>query len=263
MGYGDVDDAIGDVRDRWREEPAAALRKALEADPAVAQWRDGPRRRRFATAVVYRHVPASLYLDFVEIAIDQYVDNRRYVEVEYADVVEDPYVAPGAFLNELFAARGIEYRFTERGRAEWHGDEGVYDEVVRPALDALADGRLDGPREEFEAGLRHLRRGTPKDREDAIEEAGKSVESAMKVLLAGHGVERVGNETAEPLWNLLRENEIVPPKTKDAILSTSRLRNEYGAHGQGIEVREIPTGIPELAVSTAAASIAYLAGLLP
>jgi hypothetical protein len=64
------------------------------------------------------------------------------------------------------------------------------------------------------------------------------------------------------LWNLLRDNGIVPPKTKDAILSTSRLRNEYGGHGQGQQVREIPDGIPELAVRNAASAIAYLGSLL-
>jgi hypothetical protein len=167
------------------------------------------------------------------------------------------------YLNELFAARGIGYRFDENGRAQWYGDAGAYVEVVRPALDALEDERLAGCRQEFGAALGHLRAGTPKDHEDAIEEASKAVESAMKVVLTGHQVQRTGNETAEPLWNLLRDNDIVPPKTKDAILSTSRLRNEYGGHGQGEDVREIPDGIPALTVRAAAAAITYLAARLP
>jgi hypothetical protein len=84
----------------------------------------------------------------------------------------------------------------------------------------------------------------------------------MKVLLAERGIQRTGNETAEPLWNLLRDNNIVPTKTKDAILAASRLRNEYGGHGQGEEIRQIPEGIPELTVRAAAAAIAYVGGVL-
>jgi hypothetical protein len=127
----------------------------------------------------------------------------------------------------------------------------------------LEDSRLDGCRQEFEAALGHLRSGTPKDYEDAIEEAGKAVESAMKVALDAHSVVRSGSETAEPLWNLLRDSGITAPKTKDAILSTSRVRNEYGGHGQGQHVRQIPGGITELAVRAAASAIAYLGSLLP
>jgi hypothetical protein len=77
-------------------------------------------------------------------------------------------------------------------------------------------------RDEFGAALRHLRVGTPKDEEDAVEEAGKAVESMMKVVLNEHDVARTRTETAEPLWNLLRENGIAPPKTKSAILAASQ-----------------------------------------
>jgi hypothetical protein len=263
FGYGSVDDIGGDIRDRWGEDAYNGFYRDLQNDPEVSRWHHAKRQRQAAAAVAYRHVPEPLYLDYVEIAVEKYTDDRAIIDPGYVEYVENPLIAPVTYLNELFAARGIDYRFSEDGKAEWHGDEGGYHEVIRPALDALADERLAACRQEFDAALDHLRRGTAKDREDAIEEAGKAVESAMKVLLAAHGIQRDGNETAEPLWNLLRENEIVPPKTKDAILSASRLRNEYGGHGAGEEIRNIPNGIPELAVRDAAVAIAYLAGLLP
>jgi Domain of unknown function (DUF7014) len=263
IGYGDVTDVEADVRDRWGENTATLLRRDLEDDPFVSQWNYGPRRQAAATAIVQRHVPAPLYLDYVERAIEAYVRERAVSAIDYLDdIIDDPRGAVVQYLNGLVATRRIDYRFDENGRARWHGDEGAYSEIIRPALDALDDDRLAGPRQEFESALGHLRAGTPKDQE-AIEEAGKAVESAMKVLLAERQVSRSGNETAEPLWNLLRDNSIVPPKTKDAILSTSRLRNEYGGHGQGAEIREIPEGIPALAVRSAAAAITYLAELLP
>jgi hypothetical protein len=262
-GYGTAIDVAADVRDRWGEDAQALLARDLEDDSEILRYPDERNQRAAFTAAVYRHVPAPFYLTYLEIAIEKYARDRAIAEAEHAHIIEDSRIAPVGYLNQLFATRRIDYRFDENGRARWHGDEGAYVEIVGPALDALDDDRLAGSRQEFESALGHLRAGTPKDQEDAIEEAGKAVESAMKVLLAEHQVPRPGNETAEPLWNLLRDNSIVPPKTKDAILSTSRLRNEYGGHGQGAEIREIPAGIPALAVRSAAAAIAYLAEPLP
>lgn len=262
-GYGNVDHVASDVADRWGEDAGVALYERLNEDPDVDQWNHGRRRQAVATTVVYLYMPEPLYLDYLEEAVGKYADDRMYVEPEYAGYAEDPYVAPVRYLNDLFASRRIDYRFNADGRAEWHGDEGAYVEVVRPALDALDDARLAGCRQEFEASRGHLRVGTPKDREDAIEEAGKAVESAMKVLLDARGIARPARETAEPLWIALRDGGVVPTPTREAILAPSRLRNEYGGHGQGGEIRAIPDGVPELAVRSAAAAIGYLASRLP
>lgn len=263
LGYGGVDDVANDVRDRWDDAQSVLFYRDLEEDRVVEEISYGPNRRKAAALISYLHVPTPLYLGFVERAVRAYVNENCYVEAEYADYAEDPYIAPVRYLNDLFATRRIDYRFTNDGRAEWHGDEGTYHEVVRPALDALADARLGGCREEFEAALGHLRAGTPKDREDAIEEAGKAVESAMKVVLDVRGIPRTDKENAEKLWQMIRDAEIIETPTHDAIGSTARLRNEWGGHGQGGQVRQIPEGIPELAVRASAAAVAYLAGLLP
>ena len=264
MGYGDVRDVLADVQYRWGEGVFDRLAGDLATDPQVSRWERPVEQLNASEKVVFHHVPEPLYLDYLEEAFEQYVLDRSIVDdPAMIEFMEDPRAAPLDYLNGLFARRQINYRFTEDGRAEWHGDEGAYRQIIRPALNALDDDRLDGCRDEFEAALGHLRAGTAKDREDAIEEAGKAVESAMKVVLAARGVERTGNETAEPLWNLLRANDIVPAKTKDAILAPSRLRNEYGGHGAGEAVREIPEGIPELAVRSAAGAVAYLAARLP
>jgi hypothetical protein len=262
VGYGDFEDVVDDVRHRWGDEEAAQLIRDLEDDRTVARWEIGSNARRdAATKAVFHHTPEALYLDYLEEAIVEYARVAADVAEEYLqDLVEDPVLTPVRYLNQLFAGRHIDYHFSQDGRAEWHGDEGAYREVIRPALDALDDQRIVGCRHEFEAALRA---GTPKDHEDAIEEAGKAVESAMKVLIDERGVERPERQTAEQLWQALRDGGIVETPTHDAILSTSRLRNEWGAHGQGGEVRKIPAGLPEHAVRAAAGAIAYLAELLP
>jgi hypothetical protein len=262
VGYGDAVDVGADVRDRWGEDAQALLARDLEDDREILRYPDERNQRAAFTAAVYRHVPAPLYLDYVELAIERYARDRAIVEAQYADIIEDSRIVPVDYLNQLFATRRIDYRFDENGRAQWHGDEGAYVEIIRPALDALDDDRLVGCREEFEAALGHLRKGTQKDYEDAIEEAWKSVESAMQVLLDGRNIPRPERETTEPLWIALNEGGVVEKPTRDAIVATSRIRNKWG-HGQGGEVRVIPEGIPELAVRSAAAAIAYLAERLP
>jgi hypothetical protein len=261
-GYGDAVNVGEDVRDRWGEDAQALLARDLKEDSEILSYPDERNQRAAWTADVYLHVPTPLYLDYLELAIEKYARDRVLVQVDYVEFIDDPLVAPVQYLNDLFATRRIHYRFDENGRARWHGDEGAYGEVIRPALDALDDDRLAGSRQEFEYALGHLRAGTPKDLEDAIEEAGKAVESAMGVVLDAHGID-APVRTAERLWQALRDGGIVETPTHHAIVSTSRLRNEWGGHGQGAEIREIPAGIPALAVRSAAATLAYLAELLP
>jgi hypothetical protein len=204
-GYGNAVDVGADVRDRWGEDAQALLARDIEDDVDILRYPDPRNQREAATGAVYRHVPAPLYLDYLELAIEKYARDRAIVEAEHADIIEDSRIAPVDYLNQLFATRRIDYRFDENGRAQWHGDEGAYVEIIRPALDALDDDRLAGCREEFEAALGHLRKGTQKDYEDAIEEAWKSVESAMqekrdtrKRLIAKRDVVPSGRAGREP-----------------------------------------------------------------
>jgi hypothetical protein len=163
----------------------------------------------------------------------------------------------------LFEKRGINYRLDSYGRAEWHGDPSAYQNVVVPALAALADPRLGGARNEFETALGHLRKGTDKDKEDAVEEAGKSVESAMKVLIAEKGITATGKEAAFALFDLLSNNGAVIPEAKEAVVGTARVRNTHGAHGAGGVPRKVPEELAELAVRSAATAISFLASHLP
>jgi hypothetical protein len=263
FGYGDVDDVADDIRQRWGGDAREKFYEDLQHDPAVDQWNYGPRRKRAANAVSVFHVPAPLYLDYVSDCIDVYAEPRRYTtdpaSLEYTD---DPYLTPVTFLNGLFSESHIPYRFNRLGRAEWRGDEGAHEVIIRPALDMLEDPRLVGCRQEFEAAVGHLRKGTQKDLEDAIEEAWKSVESAMKILLDAHGIPPPEKGTTEPLWIALRDGGIIETPTRDAVVATSRIRNEWG-HGQGGAIRVIPGGVPALAVQTAAAAIVFLGSRLP
>ncbi|MES1246189.1 MAG: hypothetical protein ABUS54_00770 [Actinomycetota bacterium] len=130
-------------------------------------------------------------------------------------------------------------------------------------MDALTDPRLAGAEAEFEQAMQHLRDGSEKDIEDAIDEAAKSVEGAMKVLLDAHGVDLTGKETAWPLFGVLTKSVIVEAEAENAVLGAARVRNEWGGHGAGASPRATPPGLAELAVHGAASAVTYLASRLP
>ena len=126
--------------------------------------------------------------------------------------------------------------------------------VVEPALDALSDPRLAGARSKFEAALSHLRSGTLKDREDAVEEAAKSVESAINVLISETGTLLTNSATAQNMFGALKAGGIVPAYTEAALLGAARSRNKIGGHGAGAQARRIDIDEATITVSAAAGS---------
>jgi hypothetical protein len=168
------------------------------------------------------------------------------------------------YVNGLFGKRAVPYRVTDDSRVEWHGDKALHELVLAPALEALADPRMAGARDEFEAALGHIRAGRLKELEDAIEEAAKSVESAMKVLIdASAGLARRDNMTAKPLFDVLKSGQVLPPYTEKIVLAASGVRNKEGGHGAGALPRQLPADLAVVTVNAAAVAVSYLAAKLP
>lgn len=90
-GYWDVDDIANDIGDRWGDEARELFYYDLKNDPTVDQWNDGQKRRGAATAVSPFHVPAALYLDYLEGCVAAYAETRRYTWVESSFDVVDPW----------------------------------------------------------------------------------------------------------------------------------------------------------------------------
>jgi hypothetical protein len=168
----------------------------------------------------------------------------------------------GSRIDAVFAKRGVPYRF-EADKFVWNGDAGAHALVVQPALHAMADARLAGARGEFDAALSHLRVGTLKDREDAIEEAAKAVESAMTVLITETNTPLTATATANNMLKALKDANVVPAYTEAALLGAARIRNKLGAHGAGAAPRQINLDEATIAVSSAAAALVFLASRLP
>ncbi len=146
--------------------------------------------------------PDAEFLNGIEIALDMVGD--RYAEAGTANGSQVRNEL-GAHIDAVFSKQAVPYRYDfETGKIVWEGDSELHAAVITPALQVLGDGRLAGARSEFEAAQGHLRVGTQKDLEDAIDEAAKSVESTMKVLASKTNTALPNNATATPLFNALR-----------------------------------------------------------
>jgi hypothetical protein len=262
IGYGGPADAVQDVQARFGREAAETLADAFHTE--FQRRRSVPKTDfdRYALPGL-TSVPAPLFLDALEIAVQLLRRRGRTYSDGVTDYVEYDDQAAIAEINRLFTLRGIQYRFREDGTAEWHGDEGAFQEVVVPALAALGDARFAGAAQEFGDALGALRDGTRQGQKNAVRDASNAVETAMKTVLDAHSVPRTGKETADPLWDLLHGAGLVAAKTKDTVCAAPRLRNTYGGHGPNPNPDPVPTGIPELSVHAAAAAITYLGAALP
>ena len=184
-GYGNYPEIAEDIRARFGDDEALKFQVTMDN-----HFRQKKHQAAFAgvdydAEPALKVIPAPMFLDVLEDAVD-HSDGYTYKAI--------------AEINRLFAKRGIYYRFNSSGQAVWQGDPGAYIGVLKPALDALADPRLQGARSEFEAAMNHLRAGTVKDEEDVVDEAAKAVESTMKVLLQEHRVVLMAGRRPRPFF---------------------------------------------------------------
>jgi hypothetical protein len=135
--------------------------------------------------------------------------------------------------------------------------------VLEPALRALREPRLAGARAEFEDALAKLGAGRAKDREDAIEESRKAVESAMKATLAANGELGHERKTSWPLIEALRDAGIVEAEADQLLMAAARVANATASHGAGSQPRDVPHELAVAVVGAAANAITFLAARLP
>lgn len=154
-GYGSWVEIDKDFRERFGAQAATEFGRAMTQHAQQGRRSLQPQVDQEAEPAL-RAIPAPLFLDVVEIA---------YRLIQYETSGGDLFVDE---VNRLFAKHGVYYRLDALGRAQWHGDPGAYEMVLRPALDVLGDHRLQGARSEFETATGALRAGTAKELEDAV-----------------------------------------------------------------------------------------------
>jgi len=262
---------IADVEQRY------ALDKQLRAGLVYRISRDdgGARRSTQLPDVfgaegahfVLLELPETEFLTALEHAVALGHERRMYGPTDGFSGRDESAPLADAFMtyaDGALRAHGAPYRrVVDEWRFEWIGDPQHHELTVQPALLALADPRLAGARAEFEEALRKRRDGTPKDLEDAVDEAAKSVESILKVLHDECGVPRSGKEPVLDLFTSLKKAQILPPYVTNLVTAAAGPRNHMASHGQGATVREVPEELADASIAAAATALTLLAHYVP
>lgn len=261
QAYADAEDYLGAVTEVWGAE--AATRMTASAQTYASRYTDQTRLNWEAAEeeAALAYGPLGFLLAMPE------TDFLSSVEAAIARL-SSPYDRAGRIalvINAICQRRGVPYQL--RGlpsRFIWTGDAEIERTALTPARAALDDPRFrDGPKTDFDQAQVELRTGTPAARKQAVTEACSAVESAMKVVLDERGIARPSKATAQPLFELLRDNGVVAKETQELVLAASRFGNNRARHGPGKVAHFVTEAEAEAAVAAAAVAITFLARQLP
>ncbi len=157
-------------------------------------------------------------------------------------------------VNRFLREAGVRYQF-EGYRWVDVSSGYVYDQVIRPALDALDRDGFAGALEEFKSALDHARAGRTKE---AATEATKALESTIKCICNKRGWTYPDNATAKPLFGVMVAHGLLEAWMENGFMGVVTIRNKATAHGQGTEPRPLPRHVAELAINLAASHIIAL-----
>ena len=165
-------------------------------------------------------------------------------------------------LNYRLREGGVGFQF-DCGQIVRVDNQIIHAEVVRPALQLLADPRFAGAQEEFLSAHAHYR---SREYKDVITDANNAFESTLKVICKINGWQHSDGAQAAHLVNAARENGLFPDymgRSFEQLAATLKsglpvVRNNEGSHGQGSEPRATPGHVAAYALHLAAAKIVFL-----
>jgi AbiJ N-terminal domain 4 len=162
-------------------------------------------------------------------------------------------------VNERFRRHAVGYEFVDtqviRVDAAF-----VHAEITKPALVLLAQPGFQGAEAEFRQAHLHYLEGRYKE---AMNEALKAFESAMKCVAAARKIPVDRKATAKTLIDLMISNSVLPDSMGSHLAGLRSAlesglpaqRNQKSGHGQGAQVLEIPRHVAAHALHLAAANI--------
>jgi uncharacterized protein DUF7014/AbiJ-like protein len=165
-------------------------------------------------------------------------------------------------LNERFRRAGFGYRF-EQGKLIRIDSETTHQQVMRPALQLLADPRFKGADDEFRAAHDHFKAGENKD---CAVDALNALESTIKIICDLKKWTYEPGSRISDLLKVLRRENFFPEfadQSFEQLVATLKsglpsLRNETGGHGQGAKPVEVPDYVASYALNLAASKIRFL-----
>ena len=202
-------------------------------------------------------------LDAVELSfgvIDYATRERHYLHRDDASEKADEAIEE---LNLRFKEHGVGYQFIP---PQIIRVDSVYlhSEVVKPALQLLAQSHYSGAQEEFMKVHEQYRKGNA---EDALSNCLKAFESVMKSICNKRGWTVDKKATATPLIKACLENGLIPSFWEQQYQSLRSLlesgvptgRNNLSGHGRGTNPRIVPDYLAAYMLHMTAAAIVFLA----
>ena len=164
-------------------------------------------------------------------------------------------------LNQRFQQHAIGYRF--EGTLVRIDSEEIHAEVVKPALNVLAAARFAGANAEYHSAHDHYRNSRY---EETLIDCLKAFESTMKVICDENGWKFPSDATAKHLVATIVENGLIPAyllaefTALRSVLESGvpTIRNKAAAHGQGSELRAVPSYLAAYCLHLTAANILLL-----
>lgn len=165
-------------------------------------------------------------------------------------------------INQRFTQHAVGYQF-EHGQIIRMDSKLVHAEIVKPALRLLSSPMFAKADEEFLSAHRHYRERSFKD---CVTAAGRSFESALKAICDTEGWIYDKGDRASELVTKVTNNGLFThsfDKSFSAYVSMLKtglpaVRNDAGAHGEGIAVAAVTAEIARFALNLTAANILFV-----
>ena len=259
-------DAIGisGSFDQYNTEAWDIIHGIVAREKGLFELADGPFTHQQCEAYLLGSKSVDDVLDIVEVSfrwidrsgreLSHYAREGLGIEIPASEAIEE--------LNKRFMRAGVGYQFEDG--IIFRVDSGLlHSEVVKPVVRYLQDKSFSGPRDEFLSAHAHYRAGGLKE---AITDANKAFESALKAICNARSWEYPAGARASDLVAVVRQKGLLPDYLERsfeqlaATLKTGlpQIRNQESAHGQGPVPRETPDYVAAYALHLAAAKILFL-----
>jgi hypothetical protein len=168
-----------------------------------------------------------------------------------------------AEINARFKEHGVGFEYAS-GDVIRIDSQLMHDEVVKPALQLLADPKFKGANNEFLKAHEHYRHGRHKE---CLAECLKAFESTMKTICDLKGWPYNAGDTAKALIDTCMAKGLFPTFMQShvgnlrAVLESGvpTVRNKLGGHGQGALVTTVSESTARFALHLTAANILFFA----
>jgi hypothetical protein len=201
-------------------------------------------------------------LDVVDLAFSTVLDiegNNQFEQnsnpkISPADAVDE--------LNQRFKQHGIGYQF-ESGTLIRIDTQLIHNEIIKPVLQLLNSSVYKGANEEFLKAHEHYKH----DRyQECLVDALKALESVIKSICDSKGWTYQASDSIKNLLKIIFDKELLPAFMESEFSAlrglleggTSVVRNRLGGHGQGTELKNVPSYWARYALNTAASNILLL-----